>query len=203
MTDAPITSLSSLDITPKDGDPNLGFYLPRMTLAERNAIPTRILRAGCMIHLMPDNVAQEYDGTTWRTLSRTGDIEIHAESLTFTLANITVDSNVLFTVNNSGPTANQVFATINGNLFTGAPSNGTTATITATIPEGYRPAADVTANNSVIILDNGAFPTTAAQVVANVGIVASTGVLTITRTGNFSAAANNGFLTFSMSWTRA
>lgn len=49
--DKQITTLSSLDIAPKDGDLNLGFYLPVMTNAERNAIPLSLLRRGCLIYL--------------------------------------------------------------------------------------------------------------------------------------------------------
>lgn len=49
--DKQITTLSSLDIAPKDGDLNLGFYLPRMTIAERNAIPLSFLRRGCLIYI--------------------------------------------------------------------------------------------------------------------------------------------------------
>ena len=76
MSDAPITKLSSLDIYPDPHNKNNGFYVPQVTTAQRDAIPSDTIRNGGIIYNTEQNTFQTYAQGTWNNLAsyRTGAI---------------------------------------------------------------------------------------------------------------------------------
>ena len=76
MSDAPITKLSSLDISPDPHNKNNGFYVPQVTTAQRDAIPSNTIRNGGIIYNTEQNTFQTYAQGSWNSLAsyRTGAI---------------------------------------------------------------------------------------------------------------------------------
>lgn len=75
MSQSPITNLTSLAITGTDDANNLGFYVPLMTTAQRDAISTSLLRNGALICNSTTGFFNVYQGSAWKALSATADPE--------------------------------------------------------------------------------------------------------------------------------
>ena len=69
MSDAPITKLSSLDISPDLHNKNNGFYAPQLTTAQRDAIPSNTIRNGGIIYNSDLRFFQVYQDNTWKNLN--------------------------------------------------------------------------------------------------------------------------------------
>lgn len=69
MSDAPITKLSSLDISPDPHNKNNGFYVPQVTTAQRNAIPGNTIRNGGIIYNSNLRFFQVYQDNAWKNLN--------------------------------------------------------------------------------------------------------------------------------------
>ena len=69
MSDAPITKLSSLDISPDPHNKNNGFYVPQVTTAQRDAIPGNTIRNGGIIYNSDLRFFQVYQDNAWKNLN--------------------------------------------------------------------------------------------------------------------------------------
>ena len=69
MPNTQITKLSSLDITPNQQNKNNGFYVPKLTTTERDAIPSNTIRNGGIIYNTDQNTIQTYAQDLWNSLT--------------------------------------------------------------------------------------------------------------------------------------
>lgn len=69
MSDTAITKLSSLDITPDPQNKNNGFYVPQLTTAQRDAIPSKTVRNGGVVYNSDLKLFQVYQDNAWQNLN--------------------------------------------------------------------------------------------------------------------------------------
>lgn len=112
MSDAPITKLSGLDISPDPHNKNNGFYAPQLTTAQRDAIPSNTIRNGGIIYNTEQNTFQTYAQGTWNNLAsyRTGGITDIGDINTAGNPNLTCTGAII--------SASKADAADNGNLIT-------------------------------------------------------------------------------------
>lgn len=112
MSDAPITKLSSLDISPDPHNKNNGLYVPQVTTAQRNAIPSNTIRNGGIIYNTEQETFQTYAQGTWNSLAsyRTGAIT--------DIGDINLDPKPVLTCTGAILSASKAEQANNGNLIT-------------------------------------------------------------------------------------